>query len=479
MVGDGIISSLLTTAVFDLPRGETMSEDCNSAVELTSHAEDRVATAVTIYNGDFALVKEQRKLVLPSGLVELRLREVSAEMQAETASLTAITGEQPALYEQNLDFDLLSPSSLLQKYVGREVTVIRSHPTTGEDTRENATVLATNAGLVLRFADRIETDVPGRVSFGSVPENLRDRPTLSVLIDAAGGEQVLELSYLTRSMSWRADYVANLSADGAGVSLSGWVTLTNRSGASYRNATLQLVAGNVNRVNEYEVEYERASAPRMSKLAEPAGPAQEALFDFHLYTYDRKTNLADNQVKQLALLSTGPVPVRREYLLRGGSWHYTGRRGAEKIKQKPATFVEFDNKGPGLEKPLPAGIVRVYTRDSMGGAQFVGEDRISHTAKNEVVRLKLGEAFDITVERKQTECSMIGERSAQTSHHVEVRNAKDVPVVVKLEDQVPGEWHVVRSSQPHTQETAGLVTWLVQVPANGATTLEFTVRAKW
>lgn len=458
-----------------------MSEDgSTTAAELTSHAQDRVGTAVTIYNGDFALVKEQRKLTLPAGLVELRLREVSAEMQAETASLVAVTGEQPTLYEQNLDFDLLSPSSLLQKYVGSEVTVIRSHPTTGEDTRENATVLAANSGVVLRFADRIETDIPGRLSFGAVPDNLRDRPTLSVLIDAAGGEQLLELSYLTRGMSWRADYVANLSADGKGVSLSGWVTLTNRSGASYRDATLQLVAGTVNRVNDYSFDLEEErSMSRMAKPAGSAGPSQESLFDFHLYTYDRKTVLADNQVKQLALLSTGSVPIRHEYLLRGSFHPYTGRRNGEKTKQKPATFVEFDNKGEGLDKPLPAGIVRVYTKDSNGGAQFIGEDRIGHTAKGEVVRLKLGEAFDVTVERTQTDYASFGERAAQTGHHIEIRNARDVPVKVKLEEPIPGEWSVVRASQAHVKESAGVASWVVEVPAEGTAVLEYTVRAKW
>jgi hypothetical protein len=446
--------------------------------EIISNAEDRESVAVTVYNGQFALVKEVRKLDLPSGQVELRLRDVSAQMQPETAALVATSGEPVTLYEQNFDFDLLSPEKMLQKYVGHMVTVIKSHPTTGEETRENATVLANNYGVVLRFEDRIEIGIPGRLAFESLPANLRDRPTLSITIEVVGGPQSLELSYLTSGMDWRADYVANLSAAGDTLTLSGWVTLTNTSGATFRNATLQLVAGKMNRVqhNSESVEYARLSSPAMARSA---APQQEQLLDFHLYTYDRKTTLADNQVKQLALISTGEVPVRRYYCLRGSIAAYYGRGSTVPVKAKPSTYIEFDNKGPGLDKPLPAGIIRTYTKDSMGGAQFVGEDRIDHTAKGELVKLRLGEAFDITVERKQSDYTGIGEKGAQTSHSIEVRNAKDTPVTVRLEEPMPGEWHVVRSNLPHTKETAALAVWTVDVPANGASVLEFTIRAKW
>lgn len=450
-----------------------------TTTEIISNTDDRESVAVTVYNDDFALVKEVRRLDLPRGQVELRLRDVSAQMQAETAALVATSGDPVTLYEQNFDFDLLSPENMLQKYVGHAVTVIKSHPTTGEETRESATVLANNGGIVLRFDDRIETGVPGRLAFDSVPANLRDRPTLSVVIEAAGGTQSLELSYLTSGMAWQADYVANLSENGSSMTLSGWVTLTNRSGAAYQNATLQLVAGKVNRVRRLSHTLERGAPVFASAAAGGAAPQQEQLLDFHLYTYDRKTTVADNQVKQLALLSTEEIPVRRYYSLRGHAGVYRGRLDGSTTKSKPSVYIEFDNKGPGLDKPLPAGIVRTYTKDSRGGAQFVGEDRIDHTAKGEVVKLRLGEAFDITIERKQTDCTTIGERGAQTSHHAEFRNAKDSPVTVKLEEPMPGEWHVVRSSLPHVKETGALASWLVDVPANGSTVLEYTIRAKW
>jgi hypothetical protein len=446
--------------------------------DVTSSASDREAVAVTVYNDDLALVKERRKVDLPKGLTRLSLREVAAQLRPETALLRAASGQPLSLIEQNFDFDLLTPQKLLEKYVGREVTVIRPHPTTDGERRERATVLAAGQGTVLRFADRIETGVPGRLAFDSVPPNLRDRPTLSVLLDAAGGKQAVELSYLTGGLSWKADYVANLSADGKQLDLNGWVTLTNRSGAGFDNATLQLVAGTVNRV--------RPPAPQMAYAMPASAPraksmeaTQEALMDYHLYSFERPTSIADNQTKQLALLSASAVPVGREYLLAGNDWYYRDRYNQIGQKLKPAVFLEFENKGGQLGKPLPAGIVRVYARDSKGAAQFVGEDRIAHTAKNEKLKLRLGEAFDITAERKQTHYRKIADNVSESSWRIELRNAKDEAVTVKVQEPMPGDWEMVQESQKHTKESARVASWNVAIPAGGTSVLEYGVRVKW
>lgn len=446
--------------------------------EVVSGAAEREATAITVYNDDLALVKERRKVSLPAGLARLSLREVSAQMRPETALLRAVTGSPISLVEQNFDFDLLTPAKLLEKYVGHEVTVIRSHPTTGEERREKASVLAANGGTVLRFADRIETGVPGRIVFDSVPANLRDRPTLSVLLEGAGGSQSLELSYLTGGIAWKADYVANLAADGGRMDLSGWVTLTNRSGAAYGDATLQLVAGTVNRVRP-QPQYGIYPMPAASPMARKAEVAQEPLMDYHLYSFERPTSIADNQTKQLALLSAGAIPVRREYLLAGSDWYYRERREQIGQKLKPAVFLEFNNKGGQLGKPLPAGVVRVYARDSKGAAQFVGEDRIEHTARNEKVKLKLGEAFDITADRKQTSYKKLGDTTAETSYRIDLRNAKDEAVTVRVQEPLPGDWEIVQETQKSTKESSRLAAWNIEVPAGGAAVLEYTVRVRW
>ncbi len=469
--------------------------------DVASGAADREAVAVTVYNDNLALVKERRRVELPAGLTRLSLREVAAQLRPETALLRAVSGQPLSLVEQNFDFDLLTPQKLLEKYVGREVTVIRSHPTTGEERRERATVLAAGQGTVLRFADRIETGVPGRLAFDSVPANLRERPTLSVLLEAAGGKQAVELSYLTGGLSWQADYVANLAADGKSLDLNGWVTLTNRSGAGFDHATLQLVAGTVNRVRPPEQRaYAMAAAAPRAKSMEAT---QEALLDYHLYSFERPTSIADNQTKQLALLSASAVPVRREYLLAGNDWYYRERMAQTNMsgqKLKPAVFLEFENgvsveanvgsidvkrsgrnynKGGQLGKPLPAGIVRVYARDSKGAAQFVGEDRIAHTAKNEKLTLRLGEAFDITAERRQTSYRKIADNVVETAYRIDLRNAKDEAVTVKVQEPMPGDWEMLQESQKHTKESSRVAAWNVAVPAGGSTVLEYTARVKW
>ncbi|MDA8258825.1 MAG: DUF4139 domain-containing protein [Betaproteobacteria bacterium] len=450
----------------------------DSAREVSSAAAEREAVAVTVYNDDLALVKERRRVELPAGLTRLSLRDVAAQLRPETALLRAVSGPALHLVEQNFNFDLLTPQKLLEKYVGRDVTVIRSHPTSDAERREKATVLAAGQGTVLRFADRIETGVPGRLAFDSVPPNLRERPTLSVLLDASGGRQAVELSYLTGGLSWKADYVANLAADGRSLDLNAWVTLTNRSGAGFDDATLQLVAGSVNRVRQQDSRLYAMAAPAPAR-AKAAEATQEALLDYHLYSFERPTSIADNQTKQLALLSASAVPVRREYLLAGNEYYYRDRYGQIGQKLKPAVFLELENQGGQLGKPLPAGIVRVYARDSKGAAQFVGEDRIGHTAKNEKLKLRLGEAFDITAERKQTSYRKIADNVIESAWRIELRNAKDEAVTVTVQEPMPGDWEMLQESQKHTKESARVASWNIAVPAGGSTLLDYTVRVKW
>jgi hypothetical protein len=450
-----------------------------NADERISGADSRSEVAVAIYNDSLALIKETRRLDLERGVNDIALRDVSAKMRPETASLRALTGAPLRLIEQNFDFDLLTPEKLLEKYVGQNVDVVRTNPATGAETRETAQVLATNDGVVLKFADRIETGVPGRLTFPGVPANLRDRPTLVVKLESASaGRQTAELSYLSGGLSWKADYVAELGADETKLDLAGWVTLTNQSGTAFENARLQLVAGDVNRVQE-------DFAPRpMAKAMVAAAPmremAREEVFDYHLYTLGRPTTIRDNQTKQVALLSATAVPVKKEYLLTGESWYYQAQATDLGRKQKIAVFLEFDNAGGDLGKPLPKGVVRVYKKDSKGNAIFIGEDGIDHTAKNDKVRLKMGNAFDVTANRKQTDFKVIAGRPNpvyETSWRIEFNNAKDQAVTVKVVEPMPGDWEIVAESQRHAKGDAHSAVWQVAVPAGGKATLAYTVRA--
>ncbi|HYA65142.1 MAG TPA: DUF4139 domain-containing protein, partial [Burkholderiaceae bacterium] len=416
-----------------------------AAKDVESTQRDRESVALTVYSDDLALVREQRRVELPAGLTHLALRDVAAHLRPETASLRASGRTSFSVIEQQFDYELLTPQKLLEKNVGREVTVLRPNPATGEDRREKATILATTEGTILRFADRIETAVPGRIAYEAIPAGLYDRPTFSVLLDAAGGKQALELSYLTSGMSWRADYIASLAPDGRSLDLNGWVTLSNRTGTSFDNAALQLVAGKLHRVRTPgPTALERAVPAQMAAArAAPMEPAEEQLVDYHLYRFERPTSLTDNQTKLLALLTARQIPVRHEYVLSGGDWMYRDRVRRVSQKQRPSSLVLFENKGGELGRPLPGGVVRVYARDSAGAAQFVGEDRLEHTAKNETVRLDLGEAFDILAERTQIAFRRIAKNVVESSWRIELRNAKDEAVAVKVLEPMPDDWEIV------------------------------------
>lgn len=457
------------------------------AGELTSSLADQRELAVTIYNENLALVKDARRIKLERGDNRLAWRDVSARIRPETALLRNLTHPEGFwLIEQNFDFDLLTPQKLLDKTVGQEVRVIKTHPTSGAETVETAKVLATNNGTVLQFADRVETGVPGRLAFKDVPATLRDRPTLVISLHSpAADPQNLELSYLTGGLAWKADYIAELSPKDDKLDLNGWVTLTNTSGTRYQNARLQLVAGDVNRVRE---ENAFAQAPRQLMQAPAPAPApkmaEESLFEYHLYTLDRPTTLADQQTKQVALLTAAAVPVKKEFVLRGAEYYYRSAYGDIGQKMKVGVYVEFDNSGANLGIPLPKGVVRVYKKDGAGNAQFVGEDRIDHTPKNEKVRLKLGEAFDVTADKKQTDFQKLGGFGKynyvfESAYRIELKNAKDEAATVKILEPLPGDWEILEESHPHSKESANTAVWRVQVPANGKAVLTYRAKVRF
>lgn len=450
--------------------------------ENVSRAEDRKAVAVTIYNESLALIREEREVKLNAGRNLLALREVSGQIKPETASLRSLSGARLTLLEQNFDFDLLTPQKLLDKYVGKTVTVARFNEQSNKESREQATVLANNQGVVLQYADRIETDLPAnaRIVYGDVPATLRDRPTLVVDLDSdKGGAQRAELSYLSGGLSWKADYVASLADDEKTLDLAGWVTLTNRSGAAYENARLQLVAGELNIVRDTmrkaQVMYEAVAAPAAAPMA------REELFEYHLYTLGRPTTLRDQQTKQVALLSATRVPVQKEYRMEGAQhWFYEETKAPERgNKRGVEVFIEFANKDGDLGQPLPKGTVRVYKKDKEGRPLFVGEDQIDHTPKNEQVRLKLGKAFDITGNWKRTDFSRVSKRVFEQEITIALSNAKDVPVTVRVVEPVPGDWKILKESHPHLKSSANSAMWDIPVPANGKSTLTYRVRSEW
>jgi hypothetical protein len=465
--------------------------------EIPTTLADQTGVAVTIYNSDLALVKDERQIRLPAGRLDLAFRDVSARIMPQTALLRVAEDDQasaapaPSLkvIEQNFDFDLLTPEKLLEKFVGREVGLIRTHPTTGEESEETATVLAANQGVVLKLDDRIESgnpsQLPYRIVYRDIPDTLRDRPTLVMRLDnEATRDQRLELSYLTSGLSWQADYVGELSNDETQLDLTGWVTLENRSGASYHQAKLQLVAGDVNRAPEPPMLRNDLAEQRV--MAAAAAPMQEeALFEYHLYSLAEPTTIADNQSKQVSLLAAPAVRVRKDLLIEGGAGSYQRPLGALTQKLAVNAFLELTNdEASHLGMPLPAGTLRVYKRDSTGNAQFIGEDSIDHTPKNESIRVLLGESFDLTAERKQTEFSKRSgsgpwQYEYDSAFEVTVKNAKPEPAQVSLKESIPGDWKMLAESAPHRKGNAQTAVWTLAVPAEGQTTLTYSVRVRF
>jgi hypothetical protein len=442
------------------------------AQELAVPPENQTAVAVTIYNENLALVKDRRRVDLTGGLQRLSFIDVSAQIRPETALLS---GGGVSVVEQNFDFDLLTPQSLLEKAIGREVRIVRTHPETGEDLVETGTLLSVANGIVLRIGDRIELNPPGRIVLAEVPPNLRARPTLVLTVEGGRpGTAELELAYLTGGLSWKADYVASLNADETAIDLDGLITLTNTSGTGYRDALLQLVAGQVNQVQPIILERLResdlpAAAPQMKVQ-------QEAAFEYHLYTLERPATIAENQTKQVALMSASAIPVSKEYrfvrAVNEQDWQF-----AEPQRVNATVRLSFENtEAAHLGQPLPGGVVRVYKDDSAGRAIFAGEDQIRHTPENESVKLTLGQAFDVTATGKPTEFQKISDRVWEAAFEIAVKNAKPTPITATVVEQFPADWRILQESLPHQKTDARTATWSVPVPAKGETKLTYRVR---
>ena len=429
--------------------------------------------SVTIYNNNRALVEDRRQLDLPAGRSRQEFRDVSAQIEPATVTLN---GRGIEIVEQNFDFDLLSPSALMQKAVGQTVTLIRTNPATGAETRERATILAVNGGVVIQVGDRIEVlrddGLPARVIFDSVPPTLRPRPTLSVTVDASGGgSRPVTLTYLTPGLGWAADYVALFDEANGRMDVQGWITLTNNSGTPYVNASTLLVAGAVGNAGGGYDQYGRGYPPPPPPPPPPGGiyrpgtetAPRERLGDFYLYPLPERTTIADKQTKQVSFLDVAGAPAARAYEFRNG-WLSTTDQALS-----ANTVLRFSSgRNAGLGDALPAGIVRVYQRDARGNPQFVGEHRIGHTPMGSDIGLATGQAFDVKVRPVVEERTRINDNRWRTRMRYALTNASPKAVTVDLvQSGLWGDVRIVDQSMRSERLSADDVRWRVPVPANG------------
>jgi hypothetical protein len=430
--------------------------------------------AVTIYADDLALIQDRRDIPVEAGRHRLEFPDVSAKIRAETATLTA---DDISIVEQNFDFDLLTPAKLMEKAVGQEVTLVRVNPSNGVETREQAQVLATNSGVVLKIGDHIEVlrddGLPARVIFNKVPENLRARPTLSVTITSRrAGTRSATLSYLTPGLGWRADYVALFDERESKIDVQGWVTLTNSSGTTYDNAQTLLVAGApAVSTGDYQTSDWRRLRER-SSLEQPGTESggRERLGDYYLYPLADRTTIANMQTKQVSFLDVHGVPAEHGYEFRN---HWLG--AAEKPQSAKSIYRFSTSAHAGLGDQLPAGVLRFYMRDQRGDPQFIGESLIDHTPMGSTLSLETGDAFDVKVHAVVAKRTRLAPFDWQTDMSYELSNALPHSVVVKLLQQgLFADSRITTESMKSTRRDADTAEWEVTVPANGKATVTAT-----
>lgn len=437
---------------------------------------DRVS--LTVYNQNIALVEDVRNLNVPAGRSRQEFPGVSASIRPETVGLS---GRGLSVVEQNFDYDLLTPGKLMESAVGGDIGIVRTNPGSGAQTTERARVLAANQGVVLQIGNRIEVlrddGVPTRVIFDQVPQNLRPRPTLSVTLDAEGaGRRETTLSYLTSGLTWKADYVARFDEKAGKLDLTGWVTITNNSGATFSNAQTRVVAGDVNLINDnngYNPRYGQPTRPTRGNGTQTGG--QGALADVYVYPLPEAVTVANNQTKQVGLIDAAGVPASKRYLNVIDGFYTAEEPVAAEVG------VIFANGSGAAARALPAGVMRVYVKDEAGEPRFIGEDQVDHSPAGSEIVVTTGDAFDVTVQPRLVSSERVSKRLVdyfRTRHAMEytVRNARPEPVTVEVRQRGLGrDTELTEQSIEGEMRDARTVVWRVPVPANGETKLTATI----
>ncbi len=449
---------------------------------MKSTLEDQTAVEVTVYNSNIGLVKDTRTVKLPKGVGELQFMDVAAAIQPVTVAVKSLNApNQFMILEQNYEYDLMNSQKLMDKYIGKNVKILKENFYQGTKEEVQAELLSNNNGQIYRINNEIYLGYNGQVVLPEIPDNLIAKPTLTWMYknDASAAQQ-LEVSYLTQNINWIADYVMTVDKDDKLAGLNGWVTVNNQSGTEYKNAQLKLVAGDVNRVRDSEGKARFAKGMIMSEMADSLGGfQQESFFEYHIYDLQRPTTIKNNQTKQISLLSADGIGIEKEFIVYGQSDYYQSRY--QQIPQgKVGVYLKFKNEEKNkLGMPLPAGTIRLYKADSKGKLQFIGEDRIKHTPKNEEITLKIGDAFDIVAERKQMDYQNIGTRAIETEWEVTLRNRKEEDITVTVIEPVWGEWYILKSSHTYEKMDAQNIKFRIPVAKDGEVKLTYRVRVSF
>lgn len=440
------------------------------SAETRSTSADQEAVSLTIYNSGRALIRDRRSFDIQPSDDHIALMDVAEAIMPETVSIVGLE-----VLEQNYDFDLLSPQALIEKHVGQTVRLARRSTESGETLEWiEGKILSNNGGLIIQLKDgRLELlngNDNWHLVFDEVPSNLRTTPTLSlVLPQAISGQQQVDITYLSGGMHWKSDYVMLFDESKSSASIDSWITLTNQSGISYHNASLQLLAGDVNIERTDMLMMAEAMPMTARKISQPQ---HEALQGYHLYSVPHKTTIKNKQSKQIRLFSAPSFKVEKK--LRDQA--YLNTRTDNPQKSKPEQLLRFNNEKPGLGLPFPRGIVRVYARDSRGNNQFIGEDSIDHTAINDEVELKLGQSFDISVQRKTAGFRQISKKQQRIQREIRINNGSEKAEQLMLSEIMPTQnWSIKRKSHPFDKESSTALAFNLELPPLTETIVNYEI----
>ncbi len=447
---------------------------------IKSTVQDQKNVAVTVYNNNLALIKDTREIDLPNGQAELRFMDVAAHIMPVTVLIKSLNDpDKFSVLEQNYEYDLISPRKLMDKYVGKKIKIIDYNAYQDKKEILEATLLSNNEGEIYRINDEIFIGHAGYKVLPEIPANLIAKPTLTWLYaNSAKRPHRLEVSYLTNNLNWKADYVMSVNDSDTLADLSGWVTLDNKSGATYTDAKLKLVAGEVNRVAD---SMSRAKAGRMefAMAAEAPGFVEKSFFEYHIYDLQRPTTIKDNQTKQVSLLEAGGVKVEKEMTVRGNQYYYYSSYAAQKMKTPVEVYIKFKNsQDNNVGMPLPAGTVRLYKADSDKSLQFIGEDAIEHTPKDEEVKLRIGEAFDVVSERVQTDFKIVASNVYESAWEISLRNHKKEAVTVGVVEPLTADWQILESTHSYNKENAFTIRFDVPVAPDEEVKVKYRARVR-
>lgn len=449
-----------------------------SADTIQSAQSDQTNVEVTVYNNNLGLVKDTRSLALPIGEGELRFMDVASGIMPVTVHAKSLNAaDKFQVLEQNYEYDLIDYNKLLDKFLDKKIKLIDRNDYQDRKDIVEGTLISNNGGNpVFKINNEIYLGYPGLKVLPEIPGNLIAKPTLMWrYANKSSDAHKLEVSYLTNDIGWKADYVFVLNKDDTGGDLSGWVTVDNKSGATYKDAKLKLVAGEVQRVQDMALtrQYE-GMVMREDKASQFA---EEGFFEYHIYDLQRRTTIKDKQTKQISLLEASGIKAEKELLVYGQQYYFTQYYQKQNLKQKVSVYVKFKNAQENqLGMPLPAGIIRLYKQDSKDSLQFVGEDNIGHTPKDEEVKVKVGEAFDVVAERRQADFKQITNQMYETAWEVTLRNHKEEAIKVGFIEPMQGSWQIIEQSHPSKKLDAFTLRFDVDVPKDGEVKVTYRVR---